>query len=433
MRKIKSVHVISVLLLWSTLSISAQNGESASSNCHSQDELPEIIDSVLERSKSQYKVLLNSLKAAEWPRTWESDRLHTVSAYGWISGFYPGTLAYLYEFSSDVSLWNEVENRLKNMEELQFFTGHHDLGFMMYCSFGNAFRLTRDPYYESILIQSAKSLASRFDPRVGSIKSWDQVKSLDGTRVLEFPVIIDNLMNLELLFFASKATGDPYYGTIAVKHAETTLKNHVRSDFSSYHVVDYDPMTGAVKSKETHQGFSDNSTWSRGQAWGIYGFTTVYRETRDTAFLEVARKMADFFLDHPNLPEDKIPYWDFNVDQPGYSPIWNYDPGKYPRIPRDVSAAAIVASALVELSDFVDAKTAKKYLAAAKEMLTSMSSPTYLAEEGTNGGFILKHASGGVPGNHEVDVPLSYADYYFIEALLRYKNWCSRPKVWHMD
>lgn len=415
MKKNKLLPFIIVLFLLDALSVLGKNNAVAS-------ELSKTVDEVLERSVRQYTLLAKNLKPNEWPRTWENNQLHTVSEYGWISGFYPGTLVYLYEFSGDDFLWSEVESRLINMEEVQFFTGHHDLGFMMYCSFGNAFRLTRDPYYESILVQSAKSLASRFDPRVGSIKSWDQVKSLDGARMLEFPVIIDNLMNLELLFFASKATGDPYYRLIAEKHAKTALKNHVRPDFSSYHVVDYDPLTGEVRSKETHQGFSDNSTWSRGQAWGIYGFTMVYRETRDPAFLEAARKMADFFLDHPNLPEDKIPYWDFNVGQPGYSPTWKYDPARYPQVPRDVSAAAIVASALMELSYYVDAKTARKYLKATKEMLTSMTSPDYLAEEGSNGGFILQHASGGVPGNHEVDVPLSYADYYFIEALMRWRE-----------
>lgn len=413
---------MAALLLWSTVHISGKNDRSIPGSVCSGDELLEIVDSVLERSISQYKLLAQNLKPGEWPRTWENDRLYTVDAYGWISGFYPGTLAYLFEFSNDASLWNEIDNRLKEMEKLQTFTGHHDLGFMMYCSFGNAFRLTGNPYYKEILIQSAKSLASRFDPRVESIKSWNRVKSLDGTRVLEFPVIIDNLMNLELLFFASRVTGDSFYKDMAVRHAQTTLKNHIRPDFSSYHVVDYDPETGEVKSKETHQGFADNSTWSRGQAWGIYGFTVIYRETGEAVFLEAAQKMADFFLDHPNLPEDKIPYWDFNVGQSGFEAPWDYDPDKYPEIPRDVSAAAIVSSALMELSDFVDAKTGEKYLKAAKDMLKSISSSTYLAEEGTNGGFILKHASGGVPGNAEVDVPLSYADYYFVEALMRYRD-----------
>src|SRR5690606_5449216 len=169
---------------------------------------------------------------------------------------------------------------------LKTVTVNHDLGFMMYCSFGNALRLSDNQHYKDILIRSAKSLATRFDPRTGCIKSWDQFKSLDGKTVLKFPVIIDNMMNLELLFFASKVTGEPYYKDIAVKHAETTMKNHLRPDYSSYHVVNYDVETGEVASQETAQGFSDNSTWSRGQAWGIYGFTMTYRETKDKRFLE---------------------------------------------------------------------------------------------------------------------------------------------------
>jgi chondroitin AC lyase len=227
------------------------------------------------------------------------------------------------------------------------------------------------------------------------------------------------MMNLELLFFASKATGDPYYKNIAIQHANTTLKNHFRPDFSSYHVVDYDSVTGKVKSKETEQGFSDNSTWARGQAWAIYGFTMMYRETKDPKYLTAVQKMGDYFINNPNLPKDKIPYWDFNVNQPGYTPLWNYDPNKYAVVPRDASAAAIAASALIELSGYVDKNTGKKYLQTAELILKSLSSPKYRAAVGANGGFILMHSCGGVPGDAEVDVPLIYADYYYIEALTR--------------
>ncbi|MGV3509260.1 MAG: glucuronyl hydrolase, partial [Sphingobacteriaceae bacterium] len=260
------------------------------------------------------------------------------------------------------------------------------------------------------------------NPTVGSIKSWDKVKSWDGKTVWEFPVIIDNMLNLELLFFASKETGDPSFKNIAIKHAETTMKNHLRPDFSSYHVINYDTQTGKIKHKETHQGFSDNSTWSRGQAWGIYGFTMTYRETKDKRFLETAKKMADFFLNHPNLPEDKVPYWDFNANQEGYVPQWKYDRSKYPVTPRDASAAAITASALIELAQYLDRSEAEKYLEAAEDMLTTLSSPKYRAAPKEIGGFILKHSTGGVPSSAEVDVPLTYADYYYVEAMLRYKN-----------
>lgn len=378
-------------------------------------------DQALRQSVAQYKLLMRQLKPEQLPRTFENGRLLTVNPYAWISGFYPGSVLYLYEYSKDTSLLREAKERLQQHEKLKSVTANHDLGFMMYCSFGNAYRQFEDPRQKAVLVHSAKSLATRFYPKVGCIKSWDGVKSLDGKRMLEFPVIIDNMMNLELLFFASRETGDPYFKDIAVRHTETTLKNHFRPDYSSYHVVNYDGETGEVKSQETHQGFSDNSTWSRGQAWAIYGFTMVYRETGDHKYLEAAQKMANLFLDHPNLPADKVPYWDFNVGQRGYDPVWKYDPKKYPSVPRDASAAAVVASALIELAGYVEGKPREKYQAAAETMLRSLSSPQYRAAPGENGGFILKHASGGVPGNIEVDVPLSYADYYYLEALMRYR------------
>lgn len=379
------------------------------------------VDSSLTKAVKQYQFLKNSLTTAELPRTFENGKLLTVTPYAWISGFYPGSILYLYEYSKDKTLLQEANERLKQLEKLKTVTANHDLGFMMYCSYGNAYRLFNREHDKEVLVQSAKSLASRFDPKVGCIKSWDQVKSLDGKRILTFPVIIDNMMNLELLFFASKVTGNPYYKNIAIKHTETTLKNHFRSDYSSYHVVNYDAETGTVKSKETHQGFSDNSTWSRGQAWAIYGYTMVYRETGNKKYLNAVQKMAGFYLNHPNLPEDKIPYWDFNVNQSGFNPPWKYDPSKYPIVPCDASAAGIVSSALIELAGYVDKKSSEKYITAAEKMLRSLSSPKYTAAEKTNGGFILMHGSGGVPGNIEVDVPLSYSDYYYIEALMRYR------------
>lgn len=418
MIKNKTIHCFNLLLLLMMLKVAnAQKRYTI----RPQRTILQMIDTSLMQSVEQYKILTHNLKSGQWPRTFENGQLMTVTPYAWISGFYPGTLLYLYEFSGDTALLNEALHRLKNMEKLKTVTANHDLGFMMNCSFGNAYRLFNDPYDKEILIRSAKSLATRFDPRVGSVKSWSQVKSLDGQRTLDFPVIIDNMMNLELLFFASKVTGELYYKDIAVKHSETTMKNHLRPDFSSYHVVDYDIETGKVKTRETHQGFSDNSTWSRGQAWGIYGFTMVYRETGDKRFLETAQKMADFFINHPDLPEDKVPYWDFNVGQQGFNPPWKYEPEKYPSTPRDASAAAITASALIELAGYVKHKAGDNYLKAAEAMLRSLSSPAYRNEIGRNGGFILMHASGGVPGNAEVDVPLSYADYYYIEAMMRYR------------
>jgi uncharacterized protein YyaL (SSP411 family) len=273
---------------------------------------------------------------------------------------------------------------------------------MMFCSFGNAERFASKPEYKDILLTSARSLSTRFNPRVGCIKSWD---SKPG----DFLVIIDNMMNLELLFWATRVSGDSSFYKIAVTHANTTMKNHFRPDYSSYHVVNYDPGTGTVKQKRTAQGAADESAWARGQAWGLYGFTVMYRETKDKKYLDQANHIAEFILHHPNLPADKIPYWDFNA--PGI-----------PNALRDASAAAIISSALIELSGYATGKEKEEYLSVAETILKNLSNPPYKAETGTNGGFILQHCVGHMPNKTEVDVPLTYADYYFVEAMKRYKE-----------
>lgn len=268
---------------------------------------------------------------------------------------------------------------------------------MMYCSFGNAQRLQPKPEYKEILLNSAKSLSTRFNDTVGCIRSWN---SKPG----DFIVIIDNMMNPELLFQTTRATGDSSYWKIAVKHANTTMNNHFRPDYSSFHVLNYDSATGAVKQKKTAQGFADGSAWARGQAWGLYGYTETYRETRDPKYLQQAQHIADFLLNHPNMPKDYIPYWDFNAPD-------------IPNALRDASAAAIMASALLELSQYTKNKT---YFKAAETILRTLSSPQYKAAPGTNGGFILLHGVGHKPAGTEIDVPLTYGDYYFIEACKRY-------------
>ncbi|WP_443936812.1 glycoside hydrolase family 88 protein [Pedobacter sp. MW01-1-1] len=360
-----------------------------------------------------------------------TDYPHSLSADGtikylqideWTGGFWPGALWYMYEFTKEDKWKNAALTWTNSLESNQFNTAHHDIGFMMYCSYGNALRFVDDKKYPEILLQSAKSLTKRYSPIVGSIQSWNKRKSKGDIHVWEYPVIMDNMMNLELLFYASKISGDLVYKNIAIKHAEQTMKNHLRPDYSSYHVVNYDPTTGKVLHRQTLQGFSDNSTWARGQAWGIYGFTVVYRETRDPRFLKTAQKMADFFLDHPNLPKDKIPYWDFNVGEKGYRPDWNFDPQKYKEIPRDASSAAIASSGLLELSTLLDGEQKKKYYNAALAMLKSLSSNKYLNTDFQNPYFLLKHSTGNFPSDREIDVPLIYADYYFLEALTRYQK-----------
>lgn len=370
-----------------------------------KQELLATFDKNFKDAAEQYKVMMAKLPQPDrFPKTWHDSagRLEVSGSGWWCSGFYPGSLLYLYEQTHDTVLYNEAMRILEPLKKEQFNTTTHDLGFMMYCSFGNANRLQSKPEYKDIIVNSAKSLSTRFNPNVGCIKSWD---SKPG----DFLVIIDNMMNLELLFQATRMTGDSSYWKIAVTHANTTIKNHFRTDNSSYHVLNYDSATGAVKEKRTAQGAANESAWARGNTWGLYGYTETYRETKDEQYLQQAIKIADFMIAHPNLPADKIPYWDFNA----------------PNIPnalRDASAAAIMAAALIELSGYVDNEKAGKYFDAAETILRNLSSDHYMAAPGANGGFIIKHCVGHMPQGTEIDVPLTYADYYFIEAMKRYKE-----------
>lgn len=355
-----------------------------------------------------------------FPRTTDKQgKLKLTDKYEWTSGFFPGSLWYAYEATKDNDLKMEAVKWTEKLVDLQHFTQHHDLGFMMYCSYGNAYRLTGNEQYKKILVQTAKSLSTRFSTTTGSIRSWNLFGSWDGTGRYRFPVIIDNMMNLELLFFASKATGDNRYKDIAIQHAGNVLKNQVRPDYSCYHVVCYDSATGKVLSRETAQGYANNSTWARGQAWGIYGFTMTYRETKDQRFLTAAQKMADFYLDNKGLPSDKIAYWDFNANENGYEPSRKSHAKETPAKYRDVSAAAVTASALLELSTFLGNEGAK-YRDAGVQILHALSSSYYKAGAGENADFILKHSVGSIPHGVEIDVPLVYADYYYLEALNRY-------------
>ncbi len=384
---------------------------------------PGFIETNFSFAGSQLKKMLTVADKYDslFPRTIDKDgKLKLTNKYEWTSGFFPGTLWYAYEGTGDSLLKRNAIQWTEKLESLQHFTEHHDLGFMVYCSYGNAYRLTGNEQYKKILVQAAKSLSTRFNPKTGSIKSWNGFGSWDGKGKYYYPVIIDNMMNLELLFFASKVTGDPYYRNIAVTHAENVIKNQVRPDHSCYHVVCYDSLTGKVLARETGQGYANNSTWSRGQAWGIYGFTMTYRETKDRRFLHTARKMADFYLDNKNLPADKVAYWDFNANAPGYYPSVRSHAKETPVNYRDASAAAITASALFELSTQLGT-AGEKYKTAAIEILQALSSPAYRAPAGENGDFLVKHCVGSIAHGTEIDVPLVYADYYYLEALNRYR------------
>lgn len=358
------------------------------------------------------KQLDNSLAAnkdtLQFPRSTKADGSYsTTPSDGWTSGFYSGILWQMYEHTKDKKWEKAARKWTAGLEKEKLNTHTHDLGFMLYCSFGKGYELTHDPAYKDILIQGARSLSTRFSPVTGTIQSWDHGH-------WQFPVIIDNMMNLEFLFWATKVTGDSSFYKIAVTHANTTMKNHFRPDNSSYHVVDYDTLTGKVLSRVTAQGAANESAWARGQAWGLYGYTVAYRETKDKRYLDQAVKIAEFFLNNPTLPADKIPYWDFNA----------------PNIPheeRDASAAAIAASGLLELSEYVP--NGKKYFSSAEQILTSLSGPEYLATDGTNHNYFLKHSVGHKPAKSEIDTPIIYADYYYLEGLLRYQKLMSGKKL----
>lgn len=356
------------------------------------------------------------------PRTiTENGELKTVDIYDWTSGFFAGNLWSMFELTGDEKWKKEAMKWTEILDSIQYFSNHHDVGFMINCSYGNGLKLTGKKEYRKVMVQAAKSLSKRYSLLTKCIKSWNHRKAWDGKTEWFYPVIIDNMMNLELLFEATLLSGDDTFRNIAVQHALTTMENHYRDDYSSFHVVDYDPQTGQVLDKATCQGFVDKSSWSRGQAWGLYGFTICYRYTKDERFLKFAENIADYMINHPNMPEDMIPYWDYNVVDSGLSPEWKYDASKYPEIPRDASAAAITCSALFELSEHSKVN-GKKYYSAASTILNSLASPEYMALSGNNKYFILNHSVGSIPHGFEIDVPLVYADYYFLEAIIRKKH-----------
>ena len=354
----------------------------------------------------QYTLLTEQVPEGKFPRTLDENGQLVTSPYNsWISGFYPGTLWYLYEQSHDPRFRRSAETWMRALEPQTTNKNTHDLGFIFTPSYGNAYRILGDDSYKAVLLTAANTLARRFNPSVGCIKSWDFFNGPDKWK--QYPVIIDNMMNLELLFEATRLSGDSSYHHMAVSHADNTLKNHLRPDYSTYHVVDYDTLTGKVIKRMTSQGYADESTWARGQAWGIAGFTTCYRYTTDTKYLEAAGKLYQHYASHENMPPDGVPYWDFD------------DPS-IPAASRDASAAAIVAAYLPELAQYTEGSESRKYRQDAREILKTLSSDAYLTEKGGSKGFILDHSTGHRPLNSEIDVPICYADYYYVMALTNY-------------
>ena len=385
---------ITALAIFSLASISCVGTQSG------EKSMEQITKEVMEVAAAHCKNMDAALPEGRCPRTFERNRFVHTDIYWWCSGFYPGSMWYIYEYTKDEEIKALAEKHTLKLDPLQWVTTDHDVGFQLFCSYGNGYRLTGNEDYVPVLRNGAKSLASRFNPTIGSLRSWDFKKEL-----WDFPVIIDNMMNLELIMWVANRDGDEQLKHVAKTHANTTMKNHFRSDYSTYHLVDYNPKDGSINKKQTVQGFADESRWARGQAWALYGFTMMHRMTGEVAYLNQAQKVAEMIL--PYLPEDGIPYWDFN----------SHD---IPNDLQDASAGAIMASALIELSGFVPERS-EAYLAVAERQLRTLASDEYLAQPGTNNNFILRHGVGHKPAGGEVDVPLTYADYYFLEGLLRWQ------------
>jgi unsaturated chondroitin disaccharide hydrolase len=299
----------------------------------SKENMEHLIKENFELADAQYRYMMTLVPAGRMPQSYiEKDKkMISHNIQWWCSGFYHGTLWYIYEQMGNDVIRKEAERALSVIEPNEYYTGNHDLGFMMYCSFGNAYRLTKNEKYKENIFRAAQSLSTRYRPSIKVIQSWD------SNAYFKCPVIIDNLMNLEMMNWVTDQGGDKKFKEISINHANTTIKNHFRPDFSSWHVVDYNLQTGGIIRKATWQGAADCSAWSRGQSWALYGYTMMYRFTKDKKNLRQANNIAKFILNNPNLPEDKIPYWDFDAPQ-------------IPLAPRDASAAAIMASALLELA-----------------------------------------------------------------------------------
>lgn len=371
-----------------------------------EESLNQLTDRVFSLAETQLVLLAENLPDDRAPKYLnEKDSLITSDMNWWCSGFYPGSLWMVYERGGNEKIRQLAEQNTLKLEHLLDNKTDHDIGFQINNSYGHAYRITHEEKWKPMILAAAERLASRFNPVTHTLRSWDFVHK---GRDWQWPVIIDNMMNLELLTHAAKLYDRKDLNEIALTHANTTLENHFRSDYSTYHLVDYDSINGKARLHHTVQGFADESAWARGQAWAVYGYSMMARETQTESYLAQAENTARYLLNR--LPEDGIPYWDFDADE-------------IPDALRDASAGAIMASAFAELATLTQNKAlATQLRAMAEKQVRTLASPHYLAEPGTNGGFLLKHSVGNIPGGTEIDVPLTYADYYFLEALARLEN-----------
>lgn len=370
------------------------------------------VSSHVEYADAQLRILVDECEPGDTatllPRALSKEgELIFTRPLGWTSGFFPGSLWYMYELTGDQYWAEKAARHTEILEEVQYNVDHHDTGFMIGCSYGNGLRLIGKEEYKPIIVQAAKSLCTLYSPSTGLIRSWGPANGTVQKKGWKYAVIIDNMMNLELLFEAAKISGDQYFVEVAKSHADKTMACHFRPDYSCYHVVDYVPETGDINVRQTAQGYDDESVWARGQAWGLYGFTLCYRYTQNPEYLAQAEKIANFLLTHPNLPEDLVPYWDFLCPD-------------IPNTSRDASSAAIMASALYELSTY--SAEGAYYKEKADKMVESLSAAPYRPEYGSAHGFLLLNCVTSIPHGVDIDVPLNYADYYYLEALVRKRN-----------
>ena len=353
--------------------------------CTQAPKTTSIIDENVAVARQQLAMLADSSETGgviRIPSTYKNGRIDYVPTDDWVSGFFAGSLWYMYELTGDETWADRARRHTEILDSIQYLTWHHDVGFMIYDSYGNGLRLKNIPGYKEVIVQTARSLSTRFREVPGVIQSWNTDRGWQSERGWQ---------------------GDSTFYNIAVRHADRTMKEHFRDDYSCYHVVDYDLKDGHVRGRCTAQGYADSSAWARGQAWAVYGYTTCYRYTGDKRYLDHAEKVASFVLNDKNMPEDLVPYWDF-------------DAPNIPDEPRDVSTAAILASAFYEMFTCTGNDLYKQK---ADRMIESLSSPAYRAPVGENGGFLLMHSVGSIPHGSNIDVPLNYADYYFLEALIR--------------
>ena len=393
------------------LSSVALSAMCAMADCEKESSLEKALPDIFEKSAAHYRAMESAAsllaKGADgkdlFPHGYKAatGKYDMRSIFWWTSGHFPGSLWYLYEATGNVYFKDRAIFWTERLAPNSTVDTNHDLGFIMYCSYGNARRLLRTDRYDAILVETAETLCSRYNEGLGLIRSWGK-----RTETKDFLVIPDNLMNLELLEAATRISGKAKFDKVARSHATVTSRHHFRADGGCYHVLDYDQATKRVKGVTRGQGASTETAWSRGQSWSIYGYTMMYRETKEPHFLAMAQKCADFAVDNPNMPEDGVPYWDYGA------------PGEE----RDSSAGSIMASGLLELSTFVPGEKGAKYRAFAVKVLISLASPSYFAAQGENGDFLLKHGVGSKPSNSEIDTPLDYGDYYFLEALLRFRK-----------